>query len=131
MLDYIIIMGCKQSKKRCKICQTLNKNKKEFICEECKFIPTYITKYGRENLKRIINLSFQDFEKPVDLINDDDKINRRKSFKRLKSRTTLTLQRPWPTAPMEERPISPKTCNDPSCGCQDRISRPGPPAYLY
>ena len=58
-------MGISHSKKRCKICSTKNKEKKSHICEECNFIPNYITKYGRENLKRIINNSYSEFENPI------------------------------------------------------------------
>lgn len=125
-------MGCKQSKKRCKICSTLNKNRKTYICEECIFIPTYITKFGRENLKRMINNSYQEFEKPVDLLTDESRLCRQKSMKRHKSRTTLTLHRPWPSAPPDECSIDNRGCNNSDCSCHERQSRIVPPAYpLY
>ena len=58
--------NCCSAKKRCKVCATKNKSKNTYICEECQFIPTYIIKYGRENLKRIIHNSYQDYERPFD-----------------------------------------------------------------
>lgn len=128
-------MGSQQSKKRCKICSTLNKNKKSYLCEECQFIPNYITKFGRENLKRIIHSSFQDYEKPID-INDDEEqhiIERSKSFKKKSNR--LTLNEPLPSAPsapynesefMEH--IGGGGCKSKQCSCQERSFRP-PPSY--
>lgn len=122
-------MGCHQSKKRCKICSTLNKNKKGHLCEECQFIPSYITKFGRENLKRIIHSSFQDYEKPVD-INDEEPIERSKSFKR-KSKTKLRLNEPLPSAPSapydEPESMEHHGCKSKHCSCHERPFRP--PSY--
>lgn len=122
-------MGINQSKKRCKICSTKNKEKGSHICEECNFIPSYITKYGRENLKRIINNSYSDFENPI---TKEFMINRCNSLvKKPKPKMEiLTLQ---PSAPQEclTTESSTDNCNDynikplprcksVNCSCKDR-----------
>jgi len=124
-------MGCKQSKARCKICSTLNKNKKEHLCEECKFIPNYITKFGRENLKRIIHSSFQEYEKPIVDMNNQDQKKRSKSFRK-NIKSVLTLNEPIPTAPPEaiynEEPyMQTHSCKSKNCSCHER--RFSPPSY--
>lgn len=40
---------------RCAICQTTNKQKKQKVCNECSFINEFVTKWGRENLRAILN----------------------------------------------------------------------------
>lgn len=43
------------SDQRCSICQTKNKQKKSKVCGDCIFINDFITKWGRENLRSIVN----------------------------------------------------------------------------
>jgi hypothetical protein len=128
-------MGCKQSKKRCKICSTVNKNKKEHLCEECQFIPNYITKFGRENLKRIIHSSFQEYEKPI-IDDQETKKKRSKSFRK-NINSVLTLNEPMPTAPSppeaiyhEESYMQTHCCKSKNCSCHERhFSPPSYPSY--
>ena len=123
-------MGAGQSKKRCKICSTKNKEKNSHICEECVFIPSYITKYGRENLKRIINNSYTEYENPIvkEFMFDRQNTVKDKSANKIEM---LTLQ---PSAPPEchQTESSTDDCNDnynikpisrckaPNCSCKDR-----------
>ena len=138
------IMGLSQSKKRCKICSTKNKEKKSTICEECNFIPNYITKYGRENLKRILNNSYQDFENPI---HSEDKneceIHALKQIRKKEHNIKiLTLQQP--TAPhignestTDDYNIKPLSkCKSINCSCNgintSRVSSTyNPPSYPH
>jgi len=43
------------SSKRCAICQTKNKEKKHKICDDCKFVNDFVVKWGRENLRDLLN----------------------------------------------------------------------------
>ena len=137
-------MGISNSKKRCKICSTKNKEKKSYICEECNFIPIYITKYGRENLKRIINNSYSEFENPITkelILDHKNNINN-------DSRAKIELLTNTPSAPIEcvqnesstddykdsynIKPIS--RCKSLNCSCKDRhnqyrTSIYNPPSY--
>ena len=38
-------------RKRCAICQTTNKQKKQTVCDECSFVNEFVVKWGRENLR--------------------------------------------------------------------------------
>ena len=40
---------------RCAICSSKNKKGRKTICEECLFVLDFVVKYGRENLRSIIN----------------------------------------------------------------------------
>lgn len=40
---------------RCAICQTKNKQKKLKVCDDCVFVNEFVTKWGRENLRAILN----------------------------------------------------------------------------
>lgn len=123
-------MGMNHSKKRCKICSTKNKEKNSHICEECVFIPSYITKYGRENLKRIINNSYTEFENPIvkELMFDRCNTIKEKSTNKIEM---LSLQ---PSAPLECNNTESVTdncidnynikslsrCKAQNCSCKDR-----------
>jgi len=40
---------------RCAICHTKNKQKKSQVCDDCVFVNDFVTKWGRENLRAILN----------------------------------------------------------------------------
>lgn len=42
-------------KKRCAICQSTNKQKKQTVCDECSFVNEFVVKWGRENLRFILH----------------------------------------------------------------------------
>jgi len=115
-------MGVGQSKTRCKICSTKNKQKKSHICEECVFIPNYITKYGRENIKRIINNSYTEYENPIgkDFMYDRQNTIKNHSTNKIEMLTTL------PNAPIECNLNESTTdcnisrCKSQNCSCKDR-----------
>lgn len=123
-------MGVNQSKKRCKICSTRNKDQKSHICEECNFIPIYITKFGRENLKRIINNSYSEFENPMA---NEYILDRRKTIidKAEKKIEVINIQ---PSAPTDCNESSTDDCDDNynikqiqrcksvNCSCKDRYN---------
>ena len=119
-------MGITQSKKRCKICSTKNKEKRSHICEECNFIPNYITKYGRENLKRIINNSYTGFENPItkEFMIDrcDSKVNETNKL------DILTLQSSAPPDCQTESNTDDcnikhlSRCKSINCSCKDRYT---------
>ena len=136
-------MGISHSKKRCKICSTKNKEKRSHICEECNFIPNYITKYGRENLKRIINNSYSEFENPIQKEFMIDQHNSTVNENKNNKIEVLTLA---PSAPSEcHNESSTDSCNDynikqfsrcksVNCSCKDRqyqrrTSVYNPPSY--
>ena len=136
-------MGLSQSK-RCKICSTKNKEKKSTICEECKFIPSYITKYGRENLKRILNNSYQNFENPIhsEDKNECETTTLKQTHQKNRKIEILTLQQP--TAPhmgdestTDDYNIKPLSrCKSINCSCKDRhtsyrASTYNPPSYPH
>lgn len=41
--------------KRCAICQTKNKEKKNKVCDDCKFVNDFVVKWGRETLRDVLN----------------------------------------------------------------------------
>lgn len=41
--------------KRCAICQTKNKQKKNKVCDDCKFVNDFVVKWGRETLRDVLN----------------------------------------------------------------------------
>ena len=135
-------MGLSQSKKRCKICSTKNKEKKSTICEECKFIPSYITKYGRENLKRILNNSYQDFENPIHSEDKNESEIPTLKHTHQKNRKIEILQQPTAPHISEEsttddyniKPLS--RCKSINCSCKNRhtsytASTYNPPSYPH
>ena len=131
-------MGNINSKKRCRICLSKNKDIKTHICEECNFIPQYITKYGRENLKRILNNSFKEFEIPINL-KAEHMFEHRDFFNRSNNSEILNLQPSAPTLNSEsttdencEKNFS--RCKSLNCSCKDRkksfvTSVYNPPSY--
>jgi hypothetical protein len=134
-------MGNINSKKRCRICLSKNKDIKTHICEECTFIPQYITKYGRENLKRILNNSYKEYEIPISL-KSDNVYEHREFFNRSNNSEILNLQQPSAPAlngesttdEQCENPIS--RCKSLNCSCKDRkkifrTSVYNPPSYPY
>ena len=132
-------MGNINSKKRCRICLSKNKDIKTHICEECNFIPQYITKYGRENLKRILNNSYKEFELPLNF-KTDNVFETHNYLNRSNNSEILNLQQP--SAPVLnsesttdencEKPFS--HCKSLNCSCRDRkkvfrTSVYNPPSY--
>ena len=114
-------MGICQSKKRCKICSSKNKDNRQHICEECSFIPHYITRYGRENLKRILNNSYKEYEIPIN-INDTLIKNHDKTHKNNISEI-LTLNQP--SAPLSSESttddfLQRSSCKSINCNCKNR-----------
>jgi hypothetical protein len=135
-------MGLSQSKKRCKICSTKNKEKRSHICEECNFIPSYITKYGRENLKRILNNSYQDFENPIqnDSNNECDISTIKQPQNKSRKIEIMTVHQPSAPHQNEEsttddyniKPLA--RCKSVNCSCKERqtsyrTSIYNPPSY--
>ena len=41
--------------KRCAICQTKNKERKNKVCDDCKFVNDFVVKWGRETLRDVLN----------------------------------------------------------------------------
>ena len=132
-------MGNINSKKRCRICLSKNKDIKTHICEECNFIPQYITKYGRENLKRILNNSYKEYEIPINLKNEDV-FEHRNFLNRNKKCEILNIQQP--SAPelnsestTENQCVnSYSRCKSHNCSCKAekkvyRASIYNPPSY--
>ena len=132
-------MGNINSKKRCRICLSKNKDIQTHICEECNFIPQYITKYGRENLKRILNNSYKEYELPINLENDNV-FEHRKFTNRNKNCEILNLQQPSAPELNSESTIdeqcehSNSRCKSFNCSCKERkkvfrTSIYNPPSY--
>ena len=132
-------MGNMNSKKRCRICLSKNKDITTHICEECNFIPQYITKFGRENLKRLINNSYKDYEIPINL-KSENVFEHRDFFNRNNNGEVLNLQEP--TAPNlnsesttdEQCEQAFSRCKSINCSCKDRkkvyrASVYNPPSY--
>ena len=101
------------SEKRCAICQTKNKQKKTKVCGDCIFVNDFITKWGRENLRSIVNTWLLDKQNIV-----------------IEKKENKEIYREHHEAHHEK-----KHCNSPDCSCHSRrhtvsnISFPTAPPY--
>jgi hypothetical protein len=129
-------MGNCYTKKRCKICASTNINKKSHICEECTFIPNYITRYGRENLKRILNSSLKIYESPVcvndNFVEENVKENDNKLIEPISTINNNTHPQPSAPLPNDNYRISRRfsNCKSENCSCQSRKQSINLPPYM-
>lgn len=100
------------NKSRCAICSSKNKKGNKTICEECMFVLDFVVKYGRENLRSIIN---NVINKSLNINqNTSNQITSSPSLKRADSIHSINIH----TNPNSSN--CGRSCKEPTCSCHNR-----------